>query len=822
MPPQLPKAALSAAAGFSIGLTATILWSSEISHPLAAVREVVPVVVTLDPVVALPRTSAVAALQQAELYLEAGRPWAAWRVLEPHAAEADATARIVVVAARAAAGWGGWDEVRRLLAGQPWLDARGSGDGLLLLARAEAESGRWSEAAAAYRRHLAARTDGEHGVVRGRLAAALVRAAREREAAEEYRAAAESLPEIADWLRVREIEAALAAGTHEPRMLERATPGRSAAVRVRRARADAAAWLALGDSARAESRLRSEARHLAGTGATVEAAVVAIELAELQLLRATDAEARELLRSVALEGSVPHRQRVRAADLLAAQDGKLSAPEQLARSAAYEASGRAAQAARSLRSALDLGAPDDAVVRFRLGRLLFDAGQWAEARETMLAVAERIADPERAAEAELLAARARFRGGDRAGGTAALLRLAERRPATSAAGSALFLLADAAATIEEALPLYRRAASTPAPEAREALVRLGDRRLRGRDADGAIRAWEEYVARYPDGEATARLAFTVGRMHARAGRATRAGEMFAAAVRADPLSYYAVRAAEKLGIHPLADVLIEQQPWIGLAGDAAEVSGILERLDLLRAIGLEEEWKQELESTIRLLDPKPGALLSLAEGLRDREHTVEAIRLGRQLLARRDGRWDERLLRVVFPFPYRSELLSQTERYGVDPMLFAALVRQESTFRPAVRSRVGATGLSQVMPATGRWIAPRVGIAGDDYSDRLLSVPEVNLQMGALYLSDLLSRYGGAIDLALAGYNAGPGRADRWRRELGHVRDVDAFRDAIPYRETRHYVKIVLRNASVYDFLYRRTPSTADAQLPKIDVFAAE
>ena len=65
-----------------------------------------------------------------------------------------------------------------------------------------------------------------------------------------------------------------------------------------------------------------------------------------------------------------------------------------------------------------------------------------------------------------------------------------------------------------------------------------------------------------------------------------------------------------------------------------------------------------------------------------------------------------------------------------------------------------------------------------------------------------MKRYDGAADLALAGYNAGPGRADRWRRELGHARDAEAFRERIPFDETRHYVKVVLRNAAVYRALY--------------------
>src|SRR5690606_24964378 len=140
--------------------------------------------------------------------------------------------------------------------------------------------------------------------------------------------------------------------------------------------------------------------------------------------------------------------------------------------------------------------------------------------------------------------------------------------------------------------------------------------------------------------------------------------------------------------------------------------------------------------------------------------------------------------------------------------LYAALIRQESTFRPQIKSRVGATGLGQIMPATGQWLAPAVGIR--DYDHSLLEVPEVNLRMGTKYLSDLLKRYNGAVDLALAGYNAGPSRADRGRRQFNYGRDTDAFRNAIPFDETRNYVMIVIRNAALYESLY----GDRDARVP--------
>ena len=159
---------------------------------------------------------------------------------------------------------------------------------------------------------------------------------------------------------------------------------------------------------------------------------------------------------------------------------------------------------------------------------------------------------------------------------------------------------------------------------------------------------------------------------------------------------------------------------------------------------------------------------------------MEGIRLGRALLERRGGEWDARLLRVVFPFPYRDLLEDEADRADVDPYLLAGLVRQESSFNPRARSWVGATGLSQIMPATGEWLAPGAGVSNFDPS--LLAVPEINLRMGARYLRDQLRRYGGKRDLALAAYNAGPSRADRWRRELGYGGDPDALPRAHPLR----------------------------------------
>jgi soluble lytic murein transglycosylase len=473
--------------------------------------------------------------------------------------------------------------------------------------------------------------------------------------------------------------------------------------------------------------------------------------------------------------------------------------------AAYEAAKKPGIAARELRAAIRLlDASDDGAVQMRLARLLYDEADMGPARAAFLRAAELLSDPDQVAEARYYAAKSLFLAGGRRkfDSISELKKIAERYPDSPAAGSASFLLGDMSSTLETARAHYRRAAAVRSSvDAREALYRVGDRSLKMKDAAGAVRAWEDYVERYPTGEATARVAYETGKLHERAGRASRARAMYTAATLAEPTSYFAMRAGDNLGVSPLDRVLAEPRPWLGLASEGEAAALVLRRLDALESSGLRAEWDAEFQAATRTFAKRPAALIALAEGVRDRGYPVPAINLGWQLWEMRGREWDGRLLRVVFPFIYRETILREAERKGIDPYLLAGLVRQESSFRHDARSRVDATGLCQIMPSTGEWLAPAAGVRNFDRS--LLEVPEVNLRMGAEYLEDLLDRYDGAADLALAGYNAGPGRADRWRRQLPS-RDRDAFRDAIPFNETREYVKLVLRNAEVYQRLYSR------------------
>jgi len=809
--PSVPAASLSGLAGLVVGLAMSTSWTVGDVRETAAELTAAPGLEMLDPIPALPRTRLVVAMEEAKSSLARNRPWSAWKEISDHVDDPkDAPASAVLLAARAAAGWGGWSEVRRLLDGREWLGRAEGGEGWYLLARGYEEAERWDEAADAYRRYVALPGARDRAQALARQGRVLRESGRHGEAAAAFGAVGEGASG-ADWLRALQAEALARVRSPDVVAVSSAPQGASGPARVRLARAEVSYRTATGDTARAVDRLEREARVLASLGEPAEAARLNLDRARLLVSQRRSAEARDLLRAVSAEAAVDADTRLRAARLLGEVAEPLTAAEETARAAAFEAAGRPGLAARSIRLSIAAGAPDDPELRLRQGRLLYDERDFGPARTVLEAAAERLQDPVRAAEAEVYAARARLRGGDRNGGLAALRKVTETRAGTPAAGIAYFVLGDESANRAQAVAYYRQAAAAGgSPEAREAHFRVGDRSLKSGDSLAAARAWEEFVGRYPNGEDAARAAYNAGVIHERAGRAGAARAMYDAAMAADPVSYPAVRAGERLGANPLARTLASPQPWVGLASDASDAAAVLRRLAVLEEAGLEAEWREELDAARRRLEARPAALLAVAEGVRDRGHAVDGIRIGRRLLEMRGGRWDARLLRVVFPFPYRDLLEDEAAEAGVSPALLAGLVRQESSFDPTARSRVGARGLGQIMPATGEWLAPGAGVRS--FRESHLDVPEVNLRMGARYLRDQLRRYDGASDLALAAYNAGPSRADRWRKELGHGGDVDRFRERIPFAETRHYVQVVLRNEAVYRRLYgaERSPGLLD------------
>jgi soluble lytic murein transglycosylase len=154
---------------------------------------------------------------------------------------------------------------------------------------------------------------------------------------------------------------------------------------------------------------------------------------------------------------------------------------------------------------------------------------------------------------------------------------------------------------------------------------------------------------------------------------------------------------------------------------------------------------------------------------------------------------------ALFPKAYWADLRKYSELNGLDPYLVASLIRQESEFNALALSRANAVGLMQLLPKTGKTVAKQVKLKG--YSAPQLYTPAVNLELGTRYFKDMVDKYNGQFEYALAAYNAGTDRVGDWLGQ-GHYRDPQEFVESIPFTETREYVQAILRNASVYRQLY--------------------
>jgi soluble lytic murein transglycosylase len=172
---------------------------------------------------------------------------------------------------------------------------------------------------------------------------------------------------------------------------------------------------------------------------------------------------------------------------------------------------------------------------------------------------------------------------------------------------------------------------------------------------------------------------------------------------------------------------------------------------------------------------------------------------------------DARTYRLIYPIVHEDALLAEAAEHGLDPNLMAALIRQESNFNPAATSPAGARGLAQVMPELGERLARE--LAYPVWDPILLYQPDVSIQLGAVHLRELFSRYDQRAHI-LAAYNAGISRVERWSKRVG-VEDPEVFAERISFVETRDYVRIIQRNEALYRALYGGSPiERAEAATP--------
>ena len=164
-----------------------------------------------------------------------------------------------------------------------------------------------------------------------------------------------------------------------------------------------------------------------------------------------------------------------------------------------------------------------------------------------------------------------------------------------------------------------------------------------------------------------------------------------------------------------------------------------------------------------------------------------------------------------YPTPFNESMYKTTQALGLDMAWVYGLIRQESRFIMTAKSQVGASGLMQIMPATARYVAKKMGL-GNFVPEQVNDV-DTNIVLGTNYLNMVLTDLGGSQALASAAYNAGPGRPRAWRAKLTRPVEGAIFAETIPFNETRGYVKNVLSNATYYAALFEKKPQSLKARL---------
>ena len=251
---------------------------------------------------------------------------------------------------------------------------------------------------------------------------------------------------------------------------------------------------------------------------------------------------------------------------------------------------------------------------------------------------------------------------------------------------------------------------------------------------------------------------------------------------APQLNFYGQLAAEDLG-QPQA-LPAKPAPLTPAERDAVATHPGFARALALIAIGLRGEGVREWNFSIRGLSDRE--LLAAAQLACDREVWDRCINTSERTRTEID-------MEQRFPAPLRQEVSARAREIGLDPAFVYGLIRQESRFIMDARSGVGASGLMQLMPATAKWTAKKIGMP---YTPALITDRDTNLRLGNAYLKLVLDDVGGSQAMAAAAYNAGPGRPRKWRE--GPLLEPAVWAENIPFAETRDYVKKVLSNSAYY------------------------
>ncbi|MCP5252150.1 MAG: lytic transglycosylase domain-containing protein [Burkholderiales bacterium] len=258
-------------------------------------------------------------------------------------------------------------------------------------------------------------------------------------------------------------------------------------------------------------------------------------------------------------------------------------------------------------------------------------------------------------------------------------------------------------------------------------------------------------------------------------------------------NYYGQLAKEELGA--ILTAAKDSRPATAEEIRAMEKMPGVQRTLAFYRLGLRTEAYREWVWTVRNFDDRQ--LLAASEVAQRYGHYDRSINTANRTVQQHD-------FRLRFPTPHRETLRPVLREQDIDEAWVYGLIRQESRFLVDVTSSAGARGLMQLMPDTAQWVAKQLGI--DNFQQSLVTQVDINLRLGTYYLKHVLTTLNNQPLLASAAYNAGPGRARRWRDDE-KILEGAVYAETIPFSETRDYVKKVLKNSVYYANVLEHNPN---------------
>ncbi|HEY7140443.1 MAG TPA: transglycosylase SLT domain-containing protein [Methylomirabilota bacterium] len=556
---------------------------------------------------------------------------------------------------------------------------------------------------------------------------------------------------------------------------------------------------------------REARRFLARAPAHPEAGRVLVRLAQARAAQGQVAEAVADLRRrwieapASLWGEAAHESMedlARAAGLVVAP---LTVEEQFLQAQRLADAGEQTASVRLLEGLLAQG-PELAVRHRALARLAPMLGRLARSDEAIARLDAALTEAETPSHAALLYELGRLlqRSGQTSRGAAAYERLLAEHPDASNLAEAALNLARTRAELgqldaaREAFQgvVARQPDSQAAASARWELAWLEYRGGRFRDAALAFRQLSTTVG-------SARLAglYWAGRSLDQLGEKGAALALYREVLSRGPQGYYGILAARRVRERPPAPVATP----VRLAADPIALlrsEARYQRAQALGSIGFDGFAILELEALGRDVAADGDRAWALGVAFANLGEAGRSLRylrraLGAAVEAGAPG-LPPRLWQLYYPLGYGEQIRAAARAVGLDPFVVAAVIREESSYDPRARSGVGAVGLMQLMPDTARVVAQELGRPLAEVA--ALWEPPVNIALGARYLAQLNARFRDAL-LAVAAYNAGPHRVQRWVAERPQA-DMEEFVDQIPFDETRGFAKRVFTSWHHYRRLY--------------------